>query len=367
MTISRSTATLSREKSAKTLGSSFEWVRKNLFSTWLNTLLTVLVFASLVWFAVPAFRWAFIDSIWSAGNANACEAAAGACWAFIGEWYRFILFGRFPFEQQWRPLLVIIIFIVCFGALCVPSLRGKPLISVLAVGAISIFVLMSGGVLGLAHIDTSFWNGLPLTLILSVFGLVAAFPFALVLALGRRSRRAWVRIPCTMYIELIRGVPLVTVLFLASVMLPAILPGGNLVDKLVRAEVAFALFYAAYLAEAIRGGLQAIPNGQYEAAEALGVRRSIAMRLIILPQALTLVIPAMTNIFISAFKDTTLVLVIGMYDLLLTTTTALGDPEWRGFYLEGYVFTSAIYFGFCYFMSKYSGYLEKAFNRGHKH
>jgi general L-amino acid transport system permease protein len=169
-----------------------------------------------------------------------------------------------------------------------------------------------------------------------------------------------------MYIELIRGVPLVTILFLASVMLPALLPSGSVVDKLLRAEVAFALFYAAYLAEAVRGGLQAIPRGQYEAAEALGVRRWTAMRLIILPQALTLVIPAMANIFISAFKDTTLVLVIGMYDLLLTTTTALGDPAWRGFYIEGYVFTSAIYFCFCFFMSKYSGYLEQAFHRGHK-
>jgi general L-amino acid transport system permease protein len=201
-------------------------------------------------------------------------------------------------------------------------------------------------------------------LILASVGMALAFPLAVLLALGRRSELPAVRAICVAYIELIRGVPLITVLFMASVMLPLFLPTGLTIDKLLRAQVAFILFSAAYLAEVVRGGLQAIPKGQFEAADALGLSYWQRTRLIVLPQALAMVIPPLVNTFIGAFKDTSLVIVIGLFDLLGAANAALTDANWRGFFAETYVFVAAIYFTFCFLMSRYSRMLEREFNRG---
>jgi general L-amino acid transport system permease protein len=338
------------------------WLRANLFNNVLNTLLTLAAVYLLAVTIPPVVRWAFIDAIWHADTGRDCHGA-GACWAFIAEKGRFILFGRFPYEEHWRPLFVVVIFLALILASCDRRLWGLRLAILWLTGLTAVGVLMWGGVLGMSYVETSVWNGLPLTLILAVVGMVFAFPLAILLALGRRSELPAVRAICVGYIELVRGVPLITVLFMASVMLPLFLPTGMTIDKLLRAQVAFILFAAAYLAEIVRGGLQAIPRGQYEAADSIGLSYWQRTRLIILPQALALVIPPLVNSFIGAFKNTSLVIIIGLFDLLGTTNAALSDANWRGFYLEAYVFTAAIYWTFCFFMSRYSQMLEREFNR----
>ena len=341
------------------------WLRTNLFSSPFNTILT-LAAAYLLAITIPRIiRWAFVDAIWKADSGRACRGG-GACWAFIAEKLRFILFGRYPYEEHWRPLFVVVIFIALILASCDHRLWGRRLALIWLAGLAAVGVLMWGGVLGMSYVETALWNGLPLTLILAVVGMVFAFPLAILLALGRRSGLPAIRAICVAYIELVRGVPLITVLFMASVMLPLFLPAGMTIDKLLRAQVAFILFSAAYLAEVVRGGLQAIPKGQIEAADALGLGYWQRTRLIILPQALALVIPPLVNTFIGTFKDTSLVIIIGLFDLLGTANAALTDANWRGFYLEAYVFTAAIYFSFCFFMSRYSQMLEREFNKGRR-
>src|SRR6266513_1340532 len=341
------------------------WLRANLFNSVFNTILTILAVYLLVLTVPPLIRWAFIDAVWDAPNGQACRGA-GACWAFIGEKLRFIRFGRFPYTEQWRPLLVVALFIGLILASCDRRLWGRRLLLLWPAGLAVIGILMWGGVFGLRYVGTEYWSGLPLTLILAVIGMLFAFPFAILLALGRRSELPAVRMVSIAYIELVRGVPLITVLFMASVMLPLFLPEGVTIDKLLRAQVAFILFAAAYLAEVVRGGLQAIPKGQLEAADALRLGYWRRTRLIVLPQALAMVIPPLVNNFIGAFKNTSLVLIIGLFDLLNTANTALTDSNWQGFASETYVFVAAIYFCFCFFMSRYSQRLERTLNRGHR-
>jgi general L-amino acid transport system permease protein len=340
------------------------WVRANLFNSLPSAVLTIIALFVLIEALPPFFRWALIDSDWHAASGAACRQSAGACWAYVGEWFRFILFGRYPYAEEWRPLVVIFVFIGMFGASCERRLWGWRLIALWTGGAALVLLLMFGGFLGMPYVDTSFWNGLPLTLMLAVFGIVFAFPLAIILALGRRSRMPAARALSVAYIELIRGVPLITILFMASVMLPLFLPSGLTIDKLLRAQIAFIIFPAAYLAETIRGGLQAISRGQYEAADALGLGYWRKTRLVIVPQALALVIPPLVNTFIGTFKDTSLVIIVGLFDLLTTATTSLNDANWRGFYREAYIFVGIIYWCFCFFMSKYSQYLERDLDRG---
>ncbi len=358
------------ERPAPRIHGVIPWLRANLFNSVFNTILTLLAVYLLVTTIPPFLRWALVDAVWSAPNGQACRGAGGeevgACWAFIGEKLRFILFGRYPYAEHWRPLFVVLIFIAMILASCDRRLWGRRLMLLWPAGLVVIGILMWGGVFGLTYVDTALWSGLPLTLILAIVGMVFAFPFAILLALGRRSRLPAVRVICVGYIELVRGVPLITVLFMASVMLPLFLPTGFTIDKLLRAQVAFILFAAAYLAEVIRGGLQAIPKGQIEAADALGLGYWRQTRLILLPQALTMVIPPLVNNFIGAFKNTSLVLIIGLFDLLNTANTALTDANWQGFAVEAYLFTAAIYFCFCFFMSRYSQMLEREFNRGRR-
>jgi general L-amino acid transport system permease protein len=310
--------------------------------------------------------WVFIDAVWSGGDPALCRAAEGACWAFITEKHRFILFGLYPFDEHWRPLLAMALFVATLVVSCNP-LFWRPWLAVLWSVVVPVCgLLMWGGVFGLTFVENARWGGLPLTLILASVGIVCSFPIAILLALGRRSDLPGIRAVCVGFIEFVRGVPLISVLFMASVMFPLFLPEGMTIDKLLRAQVGIIIFTAAYLAEAIRGGLQAIPRGQYEAADALGLTYWKKTFFIILPQALKISIPPIVNQFISMFKDTSLVIIIGLFDLLTTAKTALTDPPWRAFYVESYLFAALIYWMFSFFMSRYSQYLERRLETGHK-
>lgn len=336
----------------------YRWLRANLFGTPLSALLTILVCYALIRI-VPAFiDWAFVNATWSAPNEQACAARGGACWAFITNWYRFILFGRYPYAEQWRPTVVVLLLVALLLASCDRRLPGRVLALMWIAGVVAVLVLMGGGVLGLPPVDTDLWNGLPLALILAVGGLALSFPLGVALALGRRSHLRGIRGFSVAYIEFFRGLPFITVLFMAAHLVPLFLPPGMTTALLWRIEVAFILFLAAYLAEAVRGGLQAIPRGQYEAASALGFGYWRQMRLIILPQALRIAIPPLVGTFIGAFKDTALVSFVGLFDLLQDVAVGTSDPGWRSSYIEGYAFVAAIYFVFCYAMSRYSRSLE---------
>jgi general L-amino acid transport system permease protein len=226
------------------------------------------------------------------------------------------------------------------------------------------FVLMHGGVLGLTPVETARWGGFPLTIMLSTIGLAVAFPLSVLVALGRRSRLPGIRTLCVLYVELIRGVPLISVLFMASFMFPLFMPAGWTIDVLVRVQVGIILFSAAYLAEVVRGGLQALPRGQVEAAASLGLSYWQTVRKVVLPQSLRLVVPAIMNTFIGTFKDTSLVTIVSLYDLTGALQLALGDSDWRKFFLEGQLFVAAVYFVFCFAMSRYSQWIERHLNTG---
>jgi len=345
---------------------AWAWARSQLFSSPLNALLTILS-VWLVLMAVPAVvDWALLSANFTAQNAQECRQSAGACWAFIAEKHRLILFGTYPYEEQWRPLLASLVLIAVIVASGMRRFWNLRLLWVWLAGLAIVAVLMWGGVLGLTYVENSRWGGLPVTLILSTFGIAFAFPFGVLLALGRRSRMPAIKALCVIYIELIRGVPLISLLFMSSVMLPLFLPVGFSIDKLLRAQIAIILFAAAYIAETVRGGLQSIPKGQYEGGESLGLSYWQQMRIIVLPQALKVVIPPLVGIFIVLFKDTSLVVIIGIFDLTLAAKAALSDAAWRGFGVEAYVFISLIYFVFCFSMSRYSQALERRLERGHK-
>jgi general L-amino acid transport system permease protein len=334
------------------------WLRQNLFGSWVSTLFTLLLLY-LLWKGVPPIiDWAFLDAVWRP-DAKACRAAEGACWGFIAEKHRFILFGTYPYEQHWRPGLASVILIGLWVFSAIRLFWKWWLLLVWIFGLAMIGGLMWGGVFGLPYVENERWGGLILTLLLSTFGVALAFPLSIVLALGRRSDMPVIRALCVGYIELIRGVPLISVLFMASVMLPLFLPSGVTIDKMVRAQLAIVMFAAAYLAEVIRGGLQAIPKGQYDAAHALALPYWRRTWLIILPQALRISVPPLVNTFIALFKDTSLVLIIGLFDLLSTIKISLTEPAWNGFGIEAYVFASLVYFAFCFAMSRYSKSFER--------
>jgi general L-amino acid transport system permease protein len=333
------------------------WAKENLFSGWGNTIATLLVLLLLVKAIPPLIDWAFLDAVWRP-DAKACRASEGACWGFIAEKHRFILFGTYPYEQHWRPGIatVLLIGLWIFSAIRLFWRWWLALVWLAGLGVIG--ALMWGGVLGLPYVENERWGGLILTLLLSTFGIAIAFPLSILLALGRRSDMPVIRGLCVGYIELIRGVPLISLLFMASVMLPLFLPAGVTVDKLLRALIAMILFIAAYMAEVVRGGLQAIPKGQYDAAHALALPYWRRTFLIILPQALRISVPPLVNTIVAFFKDTSLVLIIGLFDLLSTVKVSLLEPQWSGFGVEAYVFASLVYFAFCFAMSRYSQRLE---------
>ena len=339
------------------------WIRNNLFNGVLNSILTIVILFLLWEIVPPLIQWAFVDSAWHTPG-QACRQVAGACWSIISNNYRFILFGFYPYDQQWRPLAAMMIL---FGLLLYSRDRNhwkKPLAYGWMIGLFMMGLLMKGGLLGLPSIESTQWGGLPLTLLLAVFGLTAAYPLGVILALGRRSKMPGVKVLCILYIELIRGVPLISLLFMSSIIFPLFLPEGVTFNKILRAQAAIILFTAAYIAEVVRGGLQAMSRGQYEAAESIGLNYHLTMRLVILPQALKIVIPPTVSILISAFKDTSLVVIIALFDLLKTTQSVLSNPEWMGFSREAYLFVAILYFLGCFSMSKYSRKLERELSRG---
>jgi general L-amino acid transport system permease protein len=339
------------------------WIKVNLFNGLWSSLLTLVTLALLLYVLPPLYHWLIGGAVFRPATPDECRAATGACWAVVHEKGRQILFGRYPYGEQWRPLIGM--FVLCAVALvsCNRRFWHRGLVLVWIVG-LGVFLWLMGGGLGLTPVRTSLWGGLPLTLLLAFVGMALAFPLAILLALGRRSDLPLIRALSIGYIELIRGVPLITLLFMASFLLPLFMPVGVSIDALIRAQVAIILFAAAYLAEVIRGGLQALPRGQYEAADALGLSYWQTQGKIILPQALKIAIPPIVNTFIGLFKDTSLVAIVSLTDLLLATRQALGDPEWRQYFIEAYIFISVIYWVFCYFMSKYSQHLERTMHAG---
>src|ERR1700733_4111712 len=357
-----------REKPPSNVAGPWAWARANLFGSWWSTAVTLVLGYLILRFASSFVSWALVHAVWTVpydaegrpDNA-ACQNAKGigACWAVISDKYRLILFGRYPYAEQWRPALCVALFI---GLYVVSAMRRFWRKALVVIG-----VLMWGGVLGLPLVPEDEWGGLPITLILATFGLAFAFPLAILVALARRSTTLpAVHLLCVLFVELIRGVPLVALLFMASVMFPLFLPEGVNFDNLLRVQVAIILFVAAYVAEVIRAGLQALPKGQTEAADALGLTYWGKTGFIILPQALRLVIPPLVNTCIGFFKDTSLVLIVGMFDLLMMGKVALSDPPWQSFANEVYIMLALIYIAFCFAMSSYSRRLERDLGRAHR-
>ncbi len=361
-----------RDRPAAAAFAPVAWARANLFNSWISTAVTLALIYLIARWAIGFFNWGILNAVWSVPETatgpdpEACRAAkgVGACWAMVHDKYRFILFGRYPYDEQWRPAIVIALFLGLYAVSAMRRFWRKELLLIWIVTLTAIGVLMWGGVLGMTFVPQDSWGGLPITLILSTFGLAFAFPLAVLVALGRRSTQLpAVKAICVVYVELIRGVPLITLLFMASVMFPLFMPAGINPDKLLRAQVAVILFAAAYLAEVVRGGLQSLPRGQYEAADALGLSYWKKTGFIILPQALRLVIPPLVNTFIGFFKDTSLVLIIGIFDLLTAGKVAITEPIWQSYSTELYLVLAAIYFAFCFVMARYSRGLETEFSR----
>ncbi|XQE68071.1 amino acid ABC transporter permease [Pseudomonas sp. P3C3] len=343
------------------------WLRSNLFSNWFNTLLTLLAIY-LVWLIVPPLlQWAVFQADWT-GTTRADCTSEGACWVFIKERIDQFMYGFYPEELRWRVDLTVWLAVIGAAPLFVPMMPRKALYGLvfLLTYPLLAFWLLHGGFLGLSEVETSQWGGLMLTLVIAAVGIAGALPLGILLALGRRSKMPAIRVICVTFIEFWRGVPLITVLFMSSVMLPLFLPEGLSFDKLLRALIGVILFQSAYIAEVVRGGLQAIPKGQYEAAAAMGLGYWRMMGLVILPQALKLVIPGIVNTFIALFKDTSLVIIIGLFDLLNSIKQATTDPAWLGMATEGYVFAALVFWIFCFGMSRYSMRLERKLDTGHK-
>jgi len=344
---------------------TIDWLRRQLFGDWRTGLATVLLGGLLLWVVPQALDWTLFSAVWRPDLA-ACRAAQGegACWGVVAEKYRLILFGRFPYEEQWRPLVATLLLMGLVVASCMRTF-WKPWLAVLwALVLVAFLVLMYGNVAGMSKVTTDRWGGLPLTILLSTLSIALAFPLALLVALGRRSNLPAIRALCTLYVELVRGVPLISVLFMASFMFPLFLPQGLTIDVLIRVLVGITLFAAAYLAEVIRGGLQAVPRGQVEAAATIGLSYWQTQRKIVLPQALAMVVPSIMNSFISILKDTSLVSIVSLYELTGSMDIALNsDANWKPFKLQAYFFIALIYFALCFAMSRYSRWVEARLNQ----
>jgi general L-amino acid transport system permease protein len=342
------------------------WLRTNLFSNTTNTLLTIFAIYVIYLLVPPTISWTLINADFRGDSREACDSG-GACWVFINARLSQFMYGFYPEAERWRIDSTFILLVVLMVPMFIESFRHKAWLGafILFVYPVIGFYLLAGGSFGLVEVETPMWGGLSLTLIIAIVGIVGSFPIGLLLALGRRSKMPAVSAFCTGFIELWRGVPLITVLFMSSVMFPLFLPEGVNFDKLVRALVGVMLFSAAYTAETVRGGLQAIPKGQYEGAEALGLTYWKSMIFIILPQALKHVIPGIVGNFIGLFKDTTLVLIIGLFDFLGIVQAASTDPKWLGYSIEGYAFCAMVYWVFCFSMSQYSQSVERKLHTGH--
>jgi general L-amino acid transport system permease protein len=348
------------------------WFKHNLFSSPLNSLLTIAGLWLIYKVAAALVSWAIVRAVWTGADGAACNIEnAGACWPFIKAKLGLFMYGRYPDAERWRVNLTYLLAAVGLFALLTPRIPYKAwsALFVLVIFPVIAFFLLHGGVLGLPLVETQLWGGLLVTLVVASVGIVASFPLGILLALGRRSNMPIIRGVSIGFIEIVRGVPLISVLFMASVMLPLFLPPSITIDKLVRALVGVALFSAAYLAETVRGGLQAIPRGQFEAADALSLSYNQKMRLIVLPQALKLVIPGIVNSFVALFKDTSLVLIIGLFDLLgIVQQSIQGDQKWASpsTAATGYIFAGFIFWAFCFAISRYSARLEQRLNTANR-
>jgi general L-amino acid transport system permease protein len=360
-------------------GTAAGWVRTNLLATPKDVVMT-LIAAALLAYALPGIiNWMFIQATWLGSDRSVCATIAqggirpdgwsGACWAFVEDRFQQFIFGRYPLEERWRVLLTLGLFVALLVPLLMPKVSYKGLNALLlfVIFPVVAFFLLHGGI-GLATVETPLWGGMMVTLILSFVGIAVSLPLGILLALGRRSKMPVIKTICVVFIEVIRGVPLITVLFMANVMLPLFLPTGWTIDNFLRALVGVALFASAYMAEVIRGGLQAIPKGQTEGAESLGLSYWQTIRLVILPQAIKLVIPGIVNTFIGLFKDTSLVSIIGMFDLLGIVQLNFRDPSWISpvVPITGLIFAGFMFWIFCFGMSRYSAFMERHLDTGHK-
>jgi general L-amino acid transport system permease protein len=332
---------------------------KNINSNWFNSILSLLIIFVLIQNIPPLLNWLFFDADFVGETKEECTSS-GACWIFVKIWFPRFIYGLYPNAEIWRINLsfLMLLALVISGFFVPPKIKKYIIIFLLFIFPFIAINLISGGNFGLEWVETTAWGGLSLTFIISIFALLFCFPVGMFLALGRRSTAPVIRYSSIGFIEFWRGVPLITVLFMASVMMPMFLPDGTYMDKLVRVIIAITLFEAAYMAEVIRGGLQALPRGQYDAGKSLGMGYWKMHLLVILPQALKLVIPGIANTFLALVKDTPLILVVGLLELVGMIDMAKTNPDWLGFATEGYVFAGVVFWIICYSMSRYSQRLE---------
>jgi general L-amino acid transport system permease protein len=353
--------TLLAMRQSERSGLRWETWRKGLFGSPTNLAITSVFAAFLAFVVWPFARWAIVDATW-AGTAETCAMHGGACWAFIVEKARFIAFGLYPRDLHWQPAAATALIIVLVVATGAPWFWRRGLVTAWLITIALAVAVMSGAVTG-HPVATDKWGGFPLTVLLAVVGFAGAFPIGVALALARRSKLGLLRALSVAFIECVRGVPLIAVLYVSTLLFPLMLPAGASIDKFLRAQIAVVLFVAAYMAEIVRAGLQSVPKGQSEAAQALGLSWWATMRLVVLPQALRAVIPAFVNLGIGLFLDTTLVIVIGLFDFLNTAKVAATDPQWLGFHDEAYLFVALVYFVICFGGSRYSLWLESRLSR----
>ncbi|HTO81671.1 MAG TPA: amino acid ABC transporter permease [Methylomirabilota bacterium] len=341
-----------------------DWLRRNLFSSVTNTLLTLLVLLLLYLVVPPFFGWAITNATVSGDTKDACTGD-GACWTFIKLRLHTFFWGHYPDEELWRLFTALALLIAFAFPVMRERTRHRGLFVVLLLTVFPLLagVLLVGGIAGLPFVDTNLWGGLMLDIIISFVTVAGALPLGILLALGRRSQLPVIRIFSIGFIELWRGVPLLTVLFMSAVMVPLFLPYGVSIDRLIRAMVAFTLFNAAYMAETVRGGLQGVPVEQEEAAYSVGLKWWQVQVFVTLPQALRIVVPGIVNNIVDLFKDTSLVTIIGLADLLGAVNQSLKDPAWLGMAKEGYVFTAVVFFVCCFAMSSYGRRFERRLNR----
>jgi general L-amino acid transport system permease protein len=350
------------------------WMRANLFSSIGNTILTILGIAIIVFTVIPIYNFLIGNAVFTDPDGLRGEACrfegVGACWIFIRARFNFFIYGFYPPDEIWRINLMFVIGIILLLPLLVPRVPFTRAAAILFFGVYPFvaYFLLYGGIFGLDVVPTRSWGGLTLTLIISLIGIIASLPIGILLALGRQSKLPVIKGFCIAFIELWRAVPLITVLFMASVMFPLFMPQGTNPDVLLRAIIGIVLFESAYMAEVVRGGLQAIPGGQREAASALGLSKLKTTALIVLPQALKHVIPGIVNTFIALFKDTTLVSIIGIFELLNAVRAAGSDIAWQfpSDAVTGYVFAGFVFWIFCFSMSRYSIYMEDRLHTGHR-
>jgi general L-amino acid transport system permease protein len=347
------------------------WLRQNLFSSIGNSILTLLCLYVIYFVVTACIDFLFTTAVWNGADGKACEGEhVGACWPFIKAKFGQFMYGRYPDAERWRVNITYFLAAVGIIPLMIPAIPGKKWSVLFTFGIFPVIAywLLTGGAFGMPIVQTQYWGGLLVTLVVATVGITMSFPIGIVLALGRRSKMPLARWASVGFIEFIRGVPLITILFMSSVMLPLFLAPGTTVDKLLRALIGVSLFSGAYMAEVVRGGLQAIPRGQFEAADALGLSYGKKMGLIVLPQALKVVIPNIVSSFIGLFKDTSLVLIIGLFDLLGVVQQNMADNKWfsPSMGITGYVFVAMLFWVFCFAMSRYSQYLERRLNTSHR-